>query len=107
MTPGRVLITGAGGFTGRYLTEYLRRRGGREIVTTSRREFPGAQLCDLADRRQVLEFLAAEQIEQGQHITCTHLSPPMFFINDLVLTVLYTSKIVFYGFLKGILYGLF
>src|SRR4051794_30221325 len=63
----RVVVTGAGGFSGRHLVEYLKQDASRQIYCTSltQRTDNCCRSCDLTDptaTKQLIEDLAPDQI---------------------------------------------
>jgi GDP-L-fucose synthase len=87
--PGRrILVTGAHGFLGSFVTEALTERGATDILTPSHREL------DLLDRHQIHTYLAAHRPDAIVHLAAVvggiganRRHPGRFFYENLVMGV--------------------
>ena len=66
--PRRVLVTGASGFTGRYVADALAAQGDLALALTERPGDPGARSVDLRDRAAVASSVAAAAPDAVIHL---------------------------------------
>lgn len=102
MRGGRLLITGAAGFTGRHAVAYFA-EGGAEVTAVVRRKIAGAGIfpagvrqyvCDLSDRQAVAGMIAEVRPDQVLHLAGKNSVPeswrdPLLYMETNVMATLY------------------